>query len=152
MNEIYNVYCDETCHLENDDIPVMVLGAVVCPQLKAREIAIRLKEIKVEHGLPSDFEIKWTKVSQGQLAFYQRIRWARPIIENETATELRVWTEHVRGGNRIHLWHHAEDYVVVISERNGYYMPWTAFYVSYPNYRIKLERRWRRNRNKPKKS
>jgi len=73
MNEIFNIYCDETCHLENDDIPVMVLGAVFCPKFKAREIAIRLKEIKLEYGLPSDFEIKWTKVSQGQLPFYQRI-------------------------------------------------------------------------------
>ncbi len=73
MNEIFNIYCDETCHLENDGIPVMLLGAVVCPELKAREIAIRVKEIKLEFGLPGDFEIKWTKVSQGQLPFYQRI-------------------------------------------------------------------------------
>jgi len=25
---IYNVYCDESCHLENDDMSVMVLGGV----------------------------------------------------------------------------------------------------------------------------
>lgn len=73
MNEVFNIYCDETCHLENAAIPVMLLGAVVCPELKAREVAIRVKEIKLEFGLPSDFEIKWTKVSQGQLPFYQRI-------------------------------------------------------------------------------
>jgi hypothetical protein len=79
----------------------------------------------------------------------ERIRWARPIIENETDTDLRVWTERVRGENRIHLWHHAEDYVVVISERHGYFVPWTAFFVNYANYRIKLERRWRRNRYPP---
>ena len=28
MKQIINVYCDESCHLENDHIPVMVLGAV----------------------------------------------------------------------------------------------------------------------------
>jgi hypothetical protein len=28
MSEIYNIYCDESCHLEKDKIPVMVLGAV----------------------------------------------------------------------------------------------------------------------------
>jgi len=27
---IYNVYCDESCHLENDDMSVMVLGGVTC--------------------------------------------------------------------------------------------------------------------------
>jgi hypothetical protein len=70
MNEIINVYCDESCQLENDQINVMMLGAVSCPQLRTREISIRIKEIKAEFGLPSDFEIKWTKVSAGQLPFY----------------------------------------------------------------------------------
>jgi hypothetical protein len=76
----------------------------------------------------------------------ERIRWARPIIENEGHTELRIWTERKRGENRIHIWHHTEGYVVVISERNGYHVPWTAFYVNYSNYHDKLERRWLRNR------
>lgn len=34
---LYNVYCDETCHLENDGINVMVLGAVWCPQSRLKE-------------------------------------------------------------------------------------------------------------------
>jgi hypothetical protein len=28
MNKTYNIYCDESCHLENDKQEVMVLGAV----------------------------------------------------------------------------------------------------------------------------
>ena len=28
---LYNVYCDETCHLEHDGINDMVIGAVWCP-------------------------------------------------------------------------------------------------------------------------
>lgn len=70
MSEIYNVYCDESCHLENDGIKVMTLGAMWCPLSKRVEIAQRIREIKVKHGLKSDFEIKWTKVSKGQLEFY----------------------------------------------------------------------------------
>lgn len=31
---LYNVYCDETCHLENDGINDMILGAIWCPQEK----------------------------------------------------------------------------------------------------------------------
>ncbi len=31
MGDIFNVYCDESCHLENDHRKVMVLGAVWCP-------------------------------------------------------------------------------------------------------------------------
>ncbi|MEP3350773.1 MAG: DUF3800 domain-containing protein [Marinomonas sp.] len=70
MSELYNVYCDESCHLENDGIKVMALGAIWCPVAKRAEISKRLREIKLRHGLSADFEIKWTKVSKGKLDFY----------------------------------------------------------------------------------
>ena len=70
MSLIYNIYCDESCHLEHDRQPVMVLGAVWCPLEKAREISVHIRELKKSHGLSTTFEIKWTKVSQGQQAFY----------------------------------------------------------------------------------
>ena len=70
MSETYNVYCDESCHLEHDQQKVMVLGAVWCPLDKSREIAVRLREIKTSHGLPATFESKWVKVSPSGLAFY----------------------------------------------------------------------------------
>ncbi|GAB4556067.1 MAG: DUF3800 domain-containing protein [Geothermobacteraceae bacterium] len=70
MSETFNVYCDESCHLENDHQRAMVLGAVWCPLDKTREIAVRLREIKQKHGLSSDFEVKWTKVSPGKKQFY----------------------------------------------------------------------------------
>ena len=70
MSQLLNFYCDESCHLEHDSQPVMVLGALWCPQDKAREIAVRIREIKAQHGLAPTFEIKWTKVSPAQAAFY----------------------------------------------------------------------------------
>ncbi|HCW90539.1 MAG TPA: DUF3800 domain-containing protein [Marinobacter sp.] len=73
MTTEYNVYCDESCHLENDGQKAMVLGAVWCPKGKRPEIAERIREIKQKHGLERDFEIKWTKVSPSKLAFYQDI-------------------------------------------------------------------------------
>jgi len=73
MDMEYNIYCDESCHLENDHQKVMVLGAVWCPKEKAREIMIRLREIKVKHGLSKRFEIKWTKVSPAKLDFYLEV-------------------------------------------------------------------------------
>ena len=30
MSQIVNLYCDESCHLERDHQPVMVLGVVYC--------------------------------------------------------------------------------------------------------------------------
>ena len=70
MSEVFNVYCDESCHLENDRQKALVLGAVWCPVDKTREIAIRLREIKKKHGMPALFEIKWTKVSPAKKALY----------------------------------------------------------------------------------
>ena len=68
---LYNVYCDETCHLENDGINVMVLGAVWCPQRKLKEINQRIKEIKVRNNVSPTMELKWTKISPGKLDLYK---------------------------------------------------------------------------------
>ena len=73
MKQLFNIYCDESCHLENDGEKAMVLGGVWCPAEKKDEIFRRLREIKEEHGLNKRFEIKWNKVSKGQLAFYMDI-------------------------------------------------------------------------------
>jgi hypothetical protein len=70
MSQIYNVYCDESCHLEHDQQKVMVLGAVWCPLEKSREISVRIREIKKRHGLAQKFESKWTKISPAKLDFY----------------------------------------------------------------------------------
>jgi hypothetical protein len=73
MTETINIYCDESCHLEHDGHDVMALGAVSCPADSAREIARRLRELKLRHGLPEEFEIKWTKVSPAKTDFYRDV-------------------------------------------------------------------------------
>lgn len=70
MNPIFNIYCDESCHLENDKQRVMVLGAVWCPLESTREIAVQLRKIKEKHGMPAAFEAKWTKVSPAKVELY----------------------------------------------------------------------------------
>lgn len=70
MNDLINVYCDESCHLENDGQPVMVLGALWCPAARARELNERIRAVKQRHGKTPGFEIKWTKVSASGLPFY----------------------------------------------------------------------------------
>jgi len=74
MSQTYNIYCDESCHLEHDHQKVMVLGAIWCPEEKSRQIAVHIREIKSKHGLnPYKFEIKWTKVSPAKASFYLEI-------------------------------------------------------------------------------
>lgn len=70
MSERINVYCDESCHLPNDQQTVMTLGALWCPLEKTREIAVRLREIKQRHGLAPNFEAKWNKISPAKVQLY----------------------------------------------------------------------------------
>ena len=69
----YNIYCDESCHLENDDIPVMVLGGTYCRGKEVKRISQAVRNLKVQNGLAPDFEVKWTKVSNGKLDFYRAL-------------------------------------------------------------------------------
>ncbi len=64
----------------------------------------------------------------------ERIRWPRPVIENEADVEVLVWSES-RGSrdNRIHLYLPNERYLVVLSDRGNYILPWTAYYVQHEN-------------------
>lgn len=83
MAELFNVYCDESAHLEHDRIPVMVLGAVWCPARFSRLIAEQVRRIKAKHNRLStaeaagprsrQFEVKWTKVSRGGFALYAEL-------------------------------------------------------------------------------
>ncbi|RSC37648.1 DUF3800 domain-containing protein [Agrobacterium sp. FDAARGOS_525] len=69
----FNLYCDESCHLENDHIQVMVWGAVYCDLKETRRISEHIRALKETHGLKRNFEIKWTKVSPARIAFYQEV-------------------------------------------------------------------------------
>ena len=70
MSETYNIYCDESCHLEYDRQLAMVLGAVWCQESQRASIARAIRALKTTHGLASSFEVKWTKVSPAKLDFY----------------------------------------------------------------------------------
>jgi len=62
MSETFNIYCDESCHLLNDGKRFMVMGGVWCPMPKTQEMFKKIRAIKLAHGLPVNFEIKWVKV------------------------------------------------------------------------------------------
>jgi len=83
MTQVFNVYCDESCHLEHDRQSVMVLGAIWSPLEKTREIARSIRDIKERHGLRHAFEIKWTKVSprecRGLILFLESKRDTWPL-------------------------------------------------------------------------
>ena len=68
---VYNVYCDESCHLEHDGINVMVIGAIWCPQSKLKEINQRIRDIKTRNDISPQVEMKWTKISPAKVELYK---------------------------------------------------------------------------------
>ncbi len=68
MKKTYNLYCDESCHLENDHKAFMLLGYISCAYPQVRLHTERIKELKAKHNFYA--EIKWNKVNNTKLDFY----------------------------------------------------------------------------------
>lgn len=66
----YNIYCDESCHLKNDESDIMVLGAIKCKTDDAQSINSDILDIKDQFGIPLEREIKWSKVSPACVDYY----------------------------------------------------------------------------------
>ncbi len=75
----------------------------------------------------------------------ERIRWAKPVIERD-GEPVKIWREPRNGENRIHLWLESASYLVVLNERNGYILPWTAYVVEREHEKVKLNKRWEKHR------
>lgn len=71
MSSVYNIYCDESCHLENDGQDVMLLGCVWSETSHARKLAVELRKIKESHHVRG--ELKWTRVSRSRLDFFLNV-------------------------------------------------------------------------------
>jgi hypothetical protein len=67
----YNLYCDESCHLENDKMPYMLLGYISVPYNQMKRHRDRIKQLKQQHNFYG--EIKWSKVSNSQHKFYNEL-------------------------------------------------------------------------------
>jgi hypothetical protein len=77
---LYNIYGDESCHLENDGKKAMVIGAVWCPNNQVKSISDDIRQIKKDYGLKPYRELKWTKISPHRIDLYLEI--IRYFFEN----------------------------------------------------------------------
>lgn len=69
----YNVYCDESCHLEHDHSNYMAIGAIWCRKELTQDINKEIYRIKEEYGYSKYMEMKWTKISESNFKFYKQI-------------------------------------------------------------------------------
>lgn len=70
---LFNIYCDESCHLPNDGNNIMVIGGISCRADYVKTAFQKIRDIKIKYNLDPFMEIKWTKVSGGKLEFYKEI-------------------------------------------------------------------------------
>lgn len=71
MNNKYDFYIDESCHLENDKIPVMCIGYIKVPVANYTELQKDFKQILAKHNQNS--ELKWNKFSNARTALYKEL-------------------------------------------------------------------------------
>lgn len=112
-----------------------------------RGIKLALKKHPVIQGKEATF---WHIISDGKkeedripdFRRCERIKWPKPIIEHYSEIALKVWQNIRKGDTRILLWFEKEEYLVVLSERKGYLLLWTAYMVTRNHEKRKLQKEY----------
>lgn len=68
MSKTFNIYCDESCHIENDHKKFMFLGSVSSAYNQVKLHTENINDLKKKHNFYA--EVKWSKVSKSKLRFY----------------------------------------------------------------------------------
>ncbi|SFE98639.1 Protein of unknown function [Chitinophaga sp. CF118] len=68
---MYNLYIDESCHLEHDGMPVMCIGYIKINGEQYSAIKEHIKQIKLDYKNPT--EIKWNNVSVSRMPLYKAL-------------------------------------------------------------------------------
>lgn len=71
MTKTFNFYCDESCHLENDGQPYMLIGFVSCAINQVKLHSDNIRRIKAEYNV--NHEIKWSSVSKSVYPLYNDV-------------------------------------------------------------------------------
>lgn len=70
-DNIYKIFCDESCYLQHDGADIMVLGAIHCSAQKSLQFTKHIKWLRHQHNYHN--ELKWTKLIQKQWPFYKAL-------------------------------------------------------------------------------
>lgn len=112
-----------------------------------RGARIALKRYPLSKGKEATF---WHLISEGKdedervpdFRRCERIGWPRPAIEHADEPSIKVWENERRGEKRICLWLESEEYLVVLAQRKGYVLPWTAFLVTLAHEKRKRQKEY----------
>src|SRR5690606_20359918 len=77
----FNFYCDESCHLENDNMKYMIIGYTSCAYNQVKLHSKNLREHNRKHFVVN--ELKWSSLSKSAYRLYN------DLIEYFYATDIR---------------------------------------------------------------
>jgi len=69
MSKTFNIYIDESCHLEHDESEVMCIGYIKIDQDDYYALKEVIKSIKLKHRNP--MEVKWNTISMSRWPLYK---------------------------------------------------------------------------------
>lgn len=81
LNKTFNFYCDESCHLEHDKMPFMLIAYVSSAYNQVKLHNRNIRALKLKHFIKG--EVKWSALSKSQYPFYI------DLIEYFFATDLQ---------------------------------------------------------------
>jgi len=75
---------------------------------------------------------------------YEVIAWPGYILTNciENCKELLIWENKRKCKTRVLIWCKMIDYLIILEERESYYLFWTAYPITYEHTRRKLQREY----------
>lgn len=68
MSKTFNFYCDESCHLENDGMPFMLISYISCAYNQVKLHSNNIRQIKAKYNFKN--EIKWSALSKSKYPLY----------------------------------------------------------------------------------
>lgn len=68
---VVNYYCDESSHLQNDQMQYMIIGYISVPYNRIKKIKEEIKKLREKHE--NSLEIKWTKLNSWNYPFYSEL-------------------------------------------------------------------------------
>lgn len=93
MKRIFNIYIDESCHLEKDNSKVMCIGYIKIPYENYSVLKNEIKKIKLKHKSPT--EIKWNRLSMSRLSLY------KDLIDYFFKTEMEFRSVLIKNKNNL---------------------------------------------------
>jgi hypothetical protein len=72
----------------------------------------------------------------------ERVRWPKAVIEHADCPGIKIWKNTRGSESGICIWFEEKSYLVILRERSGYTLFWTAFPVEQEHRKRKLEKEY----------